>query len=327
MQRSRFEDLVNGRVEPETPLERIVVEEGQAFTGSLRDAASDAGSFRAKKDKDGNTYHEPVVKGGKTSTPYVEGRDMHKVMDSPKLRKAFFDELAQHNELYRDGKRLTGDDLVDDWVKREKPSGESSNAKKKAAVEFSRKFHNYPEVWKHEGKTYEIQEANPWNRHHRIAQQESGRAAMDAEFGVGGGDMDAKALRTKGQAEGWRSSTWTLSRRVVSRLRSTEPTSTTSATRTRQRRTASVTRWTSWLPALRVPRSWMVWSRTLGLRASGRACKPCAHRRCRHSRSSETFPISPVALSSPAPAVCLKRLLRWLATRRSSRGSLSATAC
>ena len=203
MQRSRFEDLVNGRVEPETPLERIVVEEGQAFTGSLRDAASDAGSFRAKKDKDGNTYHEPVVKGGKTSTPYVEGRDMHKVMDSPKLRKAFFDELAQHNELYRDGKRLTGDDLVDDWVKREKPSGESSNAKKKAAVEFSRKFHNYPEVWKHEGKTYEIQEANPWNRHHRIAQQESGRAAMDAEFGVGGGDMDAKALRTKGQAEGW----------------------------------------------------------------------------------------------------------------------------
>ena len=202
-QRSRFEDLINRRTEPKTELENLVVEHGQAFTVALRDAASDAGSFRSKSSKDGKTSHEPIHKDGPTKTPYVEGKDLHKVMDSPPLRRAFFDEIASINELFREGRRLTGDDLNKDWEARQGDKDTSSNVKKRASVEFTRQFENYPEVWTHDNKPYEIQDPDPFTRHRRIAQREAGRAAMDQEFGVGGKDMDVDQMLKIGAAQGW----------------------------------------------------------------------------------------------------------------------------
>tara|TARA_R110002126_G_scaffold291760_1_gene457024 strand:- start:7128 stop:13304 length:6177 start_codon:yes stop_codon:yes gene_type:complete len=207
--RTKFMELIDGRVKPSTPLEKEIARHGEAFNASLRDAASDAGSYRSKKGDDGKPFFEPIRKGGKTVSQHVEGKDMQKVMNSDKLRRALFDDLAEQNEMWTtengERRRVTGDDLNNEWVAKSKDEGKTvGGADKKSAVEFSRRFNEYPEVWTGpDGKDYQVQEANPWDRMHRTAQKQAGRAAAVEEFGFGGNGVDAAKLRKIGEAEGW----------------------------------------------------------------------------------------------------------------------------
>lgn len=211
MERSRLSDLIDGTVKPETPLEKEVADAGQKFNASLRDAASDAGSLRAKKNEKGEDYFEPVRKGGKSVMQHVQGKDLWRVMDKPELREAFLNDLAKANDLWTVGedgarRRVTGEDLNNEWLQRTKNKGKiTSDADKQAAVEFTRRFQQYPEVWKApNGKRYEIQETNIWQKMRGIAVKQSGRAAAVEEFGTTtGSDAGDQKLIAIAKAEGW----------------------------------------------------------------------------------------------------------------------------
>ena len=216
MTRTRVADLMDGKIEPRNDTERKIQEEGQKFAKTLRNKSAEAGLLQAVSDSEGNVVLEPIRPGERGVMQYVGGRDRGLVFDKLSLRKAFFNDLAEANPEYiRDAKtgrkrRKTGVDLENEYNEQK---AEFSNVvvktgERQAAVEFSRRFKNYPVYWTSDasGKTrkYEMLEPNPLAVMRVMAQQQTGRIATAREFGVhAGGQQTREQLLAQAQREGW----------------------------------------------------------------------------------------------------------------------------
>lgn len=212
MTRTRVADLMDGKLEPKNDTERKIQDEGQKFAKELRNKSAEAGMLQTVSDPEGNLVMQPIEAGKTGVMQYVGGRDRRIVFDNTALRREFFEDLAEANPEYvRDAdtgkrRRKTGQDLENEYNE-EKAKFSAvvvQGSERQAAVEFSRRFKNYPVYWQHNGKKYEILEPNPLAVMRVMAQQQTGRIATAREFGVhAGGEQTREQLLEQAQQEGW----------------------------------------------------------------------------------------------------------------------------